>query len=66
MELLDIELVALASTLYYTNQAKFSPEALDAFDGQVTWLQTAQRYDDPLLLQANRMYKAEPGALLID
>ena len=66
LEGLDIKLVALASTRYYTNQAKFSPDALKVFDGQVSWLQAAQRYDDPLLWQADRMYKAKPGALLAD
>ena len=66
MEKLDIKLVALASTRYFTNQPKHSPKALGAFDGQVSWLQAAQRYDDPLLLQADRMYKATRGALLTD
>lgn len=64
MEKLDIKLVALASTRYFTNQPKHSPEALRVFDGKVSWLQAAQRYDDPLLWQADRMYKAERGALL--
>jgi hypothetical protein len=39
---------------------------LGVFDGQVPWLQAAQRYGDPLLRQADRMYKAKRGALLID
>jgi hypothetical protein len=36
------------------------------FDGRVSWLQAAQRYDDPLLQQADQMYMAKQGALLID
>lgn len=63
---LDVKLIALASTRYFSNQPKHSPEALRVFDGQVSWLQAAQRYDEPLLLQADRMYKAKRGALLID
>lgn len=63
---LDVKLVALASSRYFTNQPKYSPGALSDFDGQVSWLQAAQRYDDPLLWQADRMYKAKRGALLTD
>ena len=66
MEKLDIRLVALASTRYFTNQPKHSPEALRVFDGQVSWLQAAHRYDDPLLWQADQMYKGKRGALLSD
>lgn len=66
MEELNIRLVALASTRYFTNQPKYSPEALRVFDGQVSWLQAAQRFDDALLWQADRMYKSKPGALLTD
>lgn len=66
MKDLDIKLVALASTRYFTNQPKYSPQALRVFDGHVSWQQAAQRYDDPLLWQADRMYKAKPGELLTD
>jgi hypothetical protein len=64
METLDVKLVALASTRYFANQPKYSPEALRVFDGHISWLDVAQRFEDPLLEQADRMYKAKPGELI--
>jgi hypothetical protein len=63
---LDVKLVALASARYLANAAKYSPAALSIFDGQVSWQQAAQHFGDPLLEQADAMYKGKPGALLTD
>jgi hypothetical protein len=65
VEDLSVKIVALASSKYFENAKKYSPHALDVFDGQVSWAHAAQAYNDPLLAQAELMYKAKPGGLLI-
>jgi hypothetical protein len=58
---LVVNVVAIASSKYFET----APEStLDVFDGRVTWAQVARRYPDPLLAQADGMYRLEPGQLL--
>lgn len=58
---LGVHIVALASSQYFTNAARFGrPGTLAMFDGRITWAQVAERYADGLLLKADAMYKARP------
>jgi hypothetical protein len=58
LEGIGVHVVALASSLYFQNAARFSrPGTLTMFDGRITWAQIAGHYDDELLRQADRMYK---------
>lgn len=59
---LEVHLVALASSVYFANAARWGrPETLAAFDGCVTWDAIAHRFPDHLLEQADRMYRMQPG-----
>lgn len=62
---LEVRLVALASSRYLDNQAKFGREGtLEVFDGVVSWEYMAEAYGDGLLAQADRTYKIKPGESL--
>jgi hypothetical protein len=62
LEALEVRVVALASSRYFANQAKYGrDDTLSVFDGCVTWSKIAERYPDKLLGQANRTYKIKPG-----
>ncbi len=63
MQHLQVRLVALASSRYLNRCSKATREA---FDRWVTWAQVAQKYSDPLLLQADAMYGRKRGELLVD
>jgi hypothetical protein len=64
--------VALASSKYYDNVARHGrrdgdgqTEALSVFRGHhVRWLDAYEHYGNPLLLQADQMYKAQPAAFI--
>ncbi len=60
---IDVRLVALASSRYFDNQAKYGHNGtLEMFDGVVSWEHMAEAYSSDLLLaQANRTYKIKPG-----
>ncbi|MDA3950802.1 MAG: hypothetical protein PF508_16465 [Spirochaeta sp.] len=62
LEKIDVRLVALASSTYFKNQKHFGRgNTLNVFDGRITWEQMYQVYKDPLLRQADEMYKATAG-----
>lgn len=74
LEAVRAHVVALASSQYFANAARFGrPGTLAMFDGRITWQQAAARYSEALLRQADGMYKprlggaspetAEPGPL---
>lgn len=60
-----MHVVALASTQYFANAARYGrPGTLTMFDGRLTWLQLAEHYPDELLRQADGLYKLRPNAEL--
>lgn len=62
---INVHLVALASSAYFANAAKFGrPGTLSMFDGRVTWADLFTRYPDRLLAQADCMYGMRPGQML--
>jgi len=62
---LQVDTVALASSRYFRNAERHGRAAtLQCFDGRLSWLQLAERYRDPLLVQADKMYKQRKGAFL--
>lgn len=63
---LGIHMVALASSVYFANAARFGrKETLAAFDGHVvTWAAIANWYKDPLLERAEQMYREKPWAAI--
>jgi hypothetical protein len=61
----SVHVVALASTQYFANAARFGcAGTLTMFDGHIAWQQLADRYEDELLRQADGMYKARPNEAL--
>ena len=61
---LQVAVVALASGIYLANAHKYSPKALAVFDGQVSWLQAAERFNEALFEQAEKLYKGERGQFI--
>ena len=67
LEDIGVHVVALASSRYFANTARFGrPGTLAMFDGRISWAQAAERYADDLLLQADGMYKPRPDAYLLE
>lgn len=56
---LEIVVVPLASSTYFENAAKYGWEdTLTVFDHKkLTWKDVAEKYPDPILTRADRMYK---------
>jgi len=66
LEGIKVRTVALASSKYFTNAAIHAkPEALEVFDGAVSWATLAGSFDDNRLLQrADALYKMRKVDLL--
>lgn len=53
--------VALASSIYFENHAKYGkPDILDAFDARLTWHALFKTYHNALFEQADKLYKSLP------
>lgn len=62
-----VQIVALASSKYFTNQKRYGrKETLKVFDGCVSWASAEKKYGDPLLRQADDMYKLKPWEIFDD
>ncbi len=58
LEDVSVHLVALASSQYFSAAARRGrPGTLAMFDGRLSWSQVAGRYPDPVLQQADAMYR---------
>lgn len=61
----EVKTIALASSRYFDNFDKYGDQdAPNVFDGRLTWSQAHEKYSDPLLAQADKMYKLAPGSLI--
>jgi len=58
-ERISVKLVALASSRYYEALKTYgSEEALQPFDGRISWADMHKEYDDPILKQADDLYSS--------
>lgn len=65
LENVAVHLVALASSKYFANAEKYGRrDTLEVFDARISWAQLAEKYDHPILYQADRIYKGHPGEML--
>jgi len=59
---IEVRLLALASSVYFANQAEHGVKStLEMFDGRLTWAQAEEVYGGGLLAQADRTYKMKPA-----
>lgn len=58
---IDVRFVALASSRYFRNHERHGDQQLlSVFHGRLTWEQLGTFFGDPLLTQADRLYKSAP------
>lgn len=64
---IEVLAIALASSTYFKNHDKHGKkEILKSFDGRITWNDMYDAYSDPILKQANRLYKPKKTTVVID